>query len=695
MNALLHEGPVAISVYDTRQRFVLQNDQLRRISGLSDAERLRGRTVSELLPGPEGGSIKHRQRSVLETGRPRTDEVRGSSPADPGVEHVWAESLFPLKGTAGVTIAVGHVILDITERVRARERLELANAMSRRIGSTLDIVRTAEELAEATVPHLADHARVDLLDEVLHSGDPAPGPLASDAVMRLAARRPASHAPGEPPGTHATAPATEIDGRMRRALEDGRTVLDVGAGHPDAGPRRMVIPLRERGVALGAVTLTRSADAEPFERDDLMLAEEIVARAAACVDNARRYAREHRIASTLKRSLLPRGVPQRAAAEIAYRYVPSSGPEGLSGDWFDVIPLSGARIAFVVGTVFARGLQATVTMGRLRTAVRTLADLDLEPDELLTRLNDQACRFLAEPQPPALSDTPQTVEDATRADSEPLTPATGSTCLFALYDPVSQHCVMASAGHPPPVAVAPDGTAAFVEVPVGPPLGASTLPFEAREITLAEGHSLALYTDGLLSPELSAAARPERLLEALAEPRGTPEDICSAVTDALPAPAPGDDSTLLVARVRALGPDRLAVWDLRGDRSEVAQARASARRQLSDWSLEHLAFTVELVVSELATNALRYGSTPIQLRLIKDTSLICEVSDGSSTSPHLRRARVCDEGGRGLYLVAQFTRSWGTRYTERGKTIWAALPADEDLADTAPAGFPLDDDLAG
>nr|WP_250280007.1 ATP-binding protein [Frankia sp. Cppng1_Ct_nod] len=90
-----------------------------------------------------------------------------------------------------------------------------------------------------------------------------------------------------------------------------------------------------------------------------------------------------------------------------------------------------------------------------------------------------------------------------------------------------------------------------------------------------------------------------------------------------------------------------------------------------DWGLEPVAFTTELVVSELVTNAIRHARAPLQLRLILDSSLICEVSDASSTAPHLRRARTFDEGGRGLFLVAALTQRWGTRQTLCGKTIWA------------------------
>jgi anti-sigma regulatory factor (Ser/Thr protein kinase) len=146
------------------------------------------------------------------------------------------------------------------------------------------------------------------------------------------------------------------------------------------------------------------------------------------------------------------------------------------------------------------------------------------------------------------------------------------------------------------------------------------------------------------------------------------------VLDALLPARPSDDVALLVARTRALGPDRVAQWELPSDPAVVSRSRAAVTEQLAAWGLDELSFTVELVASELVTNAIRHATGPVQLRLLRDRALICEVSDGSGTSPRLRRARTEDEGGRGLFLVAQLTERWGTRYTPDGKVIWTELP---------------------
>ena len=344
--------------------------------------------------------------------------------------------------------------------------------------------------------------------------------------------------------------------------------------------------------------------------------------------------------------------------EVASRYLPASAHVGVGGDWFDVIPLSGVRVALVVGDVVGHDIHASATMGRLRGAVRTLADIDLPPDELLTRLDDAVSRISAE-------------MDAGRGGD------VYATCVYAVYDPVSRRCSLARAGHPPPALVTPDGVVSFLDLPAGPPLGLGLLPFESTEIELPAGSVLALYTDGLIeSRDRDIDLGFDRLRRALARKEPSLETACDNVLADVLADGPADDVALLIARTHALNDDQVATWDLAADPSVVAGARQQVATLLTDWGLDDLAFVTELVVSELITNAIRYARSPIQLRLIHDRALICEVSDGSSTAPHLRQARAFDEGGRGLLLVSQLTQRWGSRQTPQGKTIWAeqALP---------------------
>jgi anti-sigma regulatory factor (Ser/Thr protein kinase) len=343
--------------------------------------------------------------------------------------------------------------------------------------------------------------------------------------------------------------------------------------------------------------------------------------------------------------------------EAASRYLPAARA-GVGGDWFDVIPLSGMRVAMVVGDVVGHGIQASATMGRLRTAVRTLADIDLAPDELLTHLDDLVVRLSEE------------------AGSEGATGEVGATCLYAVYDPVSRRCNLARAGHPPPVMLRPNDLPRQIDLPAGPPLGLGGLPFESVELDLPEGTVLALYTDGLIgSRERDAETSHQLLYQALERSSESLEGACHEILQALlPLGGVPDDVALLLARTRGLPASQVVTWDIPADPALVAPVRKQVVDQLDTWGLSEATFTAELVVSELVTNAIRYGESPIRLRLIHDAAtLICEVSDSSHTAPHLRRAKTFDEGGRGLLLVAQLTQRWGSRHTTEGKTIWAEL----------------------
>lgn len=363
---------------------------------------------------------------------------------------------------------------------------------------------------------------------------------------------------------------------------------------------------------------------------------------------------EHTLAETLQRSMLPHSLPESPGVEVAHRYLPAV--DGVGGDWFDVIPLPGARVALVVGDVVGHGLHAAATMGRLRTAVRNFSALDLPPDELLGHLDELASQ----------SDSDELMGPDSRG-------ITNATCIYVIYDPVSGVCSMARSGHPEPALVHSDGTVEYIQVPVSPPLGLNGgLPFETAEITLPENSRIVLYTDGLIEDrQRGIDAGQQALREALALPDRTPEETCKGVFDTVLPAQPQDDIALLVARTHLLDPAHVTDWDVPDDSAAVAGIRANVTRQLNRWGFEDLAFSTELVVSELVTNAIRYGTAPIRLRLLYDDEhLICEVSDFSSTSPHLRRAATTDEGGRGLFLVAQYTQRWGTRYLARGKIIW-------------------------
>ncbi|WP_406439655.1 SpoIIE family protein phosphatase [Streptomyces sp. NBC_01613] len=655
-DAVLHAVREGVLIVSGEGRLLLANDEAHRLLNLpEDAE---GRHVLDLGLAPDTADL-------LASGRVATDEVHLVK------DRLLAVNQRPTDVQGGPPGSVA-TLRDSTElralsgrAETARERLNMLYDAGVGIGTSLDVTRTAEELAELAVPRFADFATVDLFDAVLDGGQP-------EAATSL--RRTASS------GIREDAPLYKVGRQIRfvdsspqaRSLRSGQAVVEPDLGtapgwHAQDLERTaqvveygihslITVPLRTGSLVLGVVSFWRSQKPEPFDTEELALAEELVARAAVSIDNARRYTREHSMAVTLQRSLLPRNLPEQSALDIAYRYLPAQA--GVGGDWFDVLPLSGARVALVVGDVVGHGLHAAATMGRLRTAVHNFSALDLPPDELIALLDELVGRI-----------------DQDEAAEGGNAPVTGATCLYAIYDPVSRKCTIARAGHPPPALIRPDGSVEFPEVPAGPPLGLGGLPFETADLPLEEGSRLVLYTDGLVEDRERDIDEGLELLRGALERAGeSPEDTCRVVLESQLAAKPSDDVALIVARTRALAADRIADWQVPNDPAAVAEVRAAVTRRLAEWGLDELTFATELILSELVTNAIRYGADPIHVRVLFDRTLICEVFDSSSTSPHLRYAAMTDEGGRGLFLVAQLADRWGTRYTPEGKVIWAEQP---------------------
>ncbi|MER7461314.1 SpoIIE family protein phosphatase [Streptomyces sp. NPDC097981] len=675
--AVLHAVREGVMIISPDQRLLLANDEARRLLNLPpDAEQ---RHVSELGLDP-------RTTALLLSGRVATDEVHLAG------DRLLAVNVRPTKPYGGHPSGCVMTLRDTTELAAlsgraevARERLQQLYDAGVRIGTTLDVVRTAEELSEVAVPRFADFVTVELLEPVLKGEEPTPASGVYTRMRRAAMSGVRTDQPLQPVGDVIrfevpTAP-------MAAALDAGHAVLAPDLkkamgwrAQDEAGTRQALgyglhslisVPLQARGVVLGMANFWRAADTpEAFDDEDLSFAEELGARAAVSIDNARRFTREHATAVALQRSLLPRVLPDQNAVDVAFRYLPAKA--GVSGDWFDVIPLAGARVALVVGDVVGHGVHAAATMGRLRTAVHNFSSLDMPPDELLGHLDELIHRIDQNESRDAGE-----AGEAADAGQGPGEAAgiTGATCLYAVYDPVSGRCTMASAGHPGPALVRPDGGVEFPELPAGLPLGVGGMPFEAAELTLPESSRLVLFTDGLLEDrDRDFDTGLGLLAQTLARPGRSPDQACSDVLAALLFPAPSDDIALLVADTRRLEADRIAQWDVPPDPAAVSRVRNAGSAQLAAWGLGDLAFTAELILSELITNAIRYGTAPIRVRLLRDRTLICEVSDASGTSPHLRYAATTDEGGRGLFLVAQYAERWGTRYAERGKVIWAELP---------------------
>ncbi|MFF7934397.1 SpoIIE family protein phosphatase [Streptomyces sp. NPDC007940] len=699
--------PFALGVYDPELRFLWINASSGRVIAHSEAQVL-GKKYREVLPEFDRSLFPERDdkpytdqlAEVARTGEPAR-LITVFRPLGSNYANAWATSIWPVRDAEGKVRAVANWGFDMSAEYWARQRLLILNEASSGIGRTLDVIGTARELATTSVPGFTDLVTVDLFDEVLRGEEPPSPPTISRGeplTLSRAARHSATKGTDRPAGP--AVPVTHAAGSVAAVcMATGRSTVelavDPGVGGewafgpglaadpahwPPGNPvvdkaitaegltGRITVPLRARGALLGVVTFSRLDRPESFTADDLILAEQLTAKAAVAIDNARRYAHQSATALTLQRSLLPQRLPCQEAVEVASHYLPAGTDAEVGGDWFDVIPLSGARVALIVGDVVGHGLHASASMGRLRTAVRTLADVDLPPDELLTHLDDLVLHFASDLQPTSHFQT---------------TAETGATCLYSVYDPVSRRLTLASAGHPLPLVIAPDGTRTPVSAQPGPPLGIGGLPFEAAELELPEGSLLALYTDGLVeNRERDVDQGIAELLGVLDHTAPSLDTLCDTVMEALLPEHRTDDAALLLARTRALDPQHVADWDVDPDFAEVSRARQFASDKVAAWGLEETTFITELVVSELVTNAIRYGEPPIKLRLIRDTALICEVSDSSSTAPHLRRARAFDEGGRGLLLVAQLTQGWGTRHTPHGKTIWCAQSLAHTSAET-------------
>ncbi|MER5947128.1 SpoIIE family protein phosphatase [Streptomyces sp. NPDC001904] len=683
--SIFGQSPFGFLLFDTDLKVQRANRTFTSVFG-GHVDDHRGRTVHDYLPRHEADRVQGALRRVLETGDAVTDmQLVGPAPDSAERRH-WSINLYRVHTGSGRTIGIAGLATDVTRRhaaareaAHARRNLALLNEAGARIGNSLDLETTSRELLDVVVPGFCDLASVDLYQGLL-SGDEtalANHRLAdgSAELRRVAAASAVADVPfldlgGEEPVSVGAVHRFAFNSACADALRTARPQT-LPAQPGGLVQSTLAVPMVAHDTVVGLVQFSRTKGSEPFNERDRALAMELAARAAVCIDNARLYRREHERALILQRSLLPPDNPEASGLDIACRYLPGNAATEVGGDWFDVIELPGHRTALVVGDVMGRGLRAAVAMGELRTAVRTLALLDLEPAEVLGAL-DEIARGLG---------TPGGVQQATRAartanqSGEDLSEVYLATCVYAVYDAVTRRCTFANAGHLPPVLVEPGEGALMLDVPPGMPLGVGGEPFEEVEVELPEGGLLALYTDGLvesrdhpLDEGLSA------FRAALDDPSPALEDVCDHVLNTLDTHHGEDDIALLMARIQGLPAGNVGDWRLPREPKSVGRARELTREQLLAWDLEPLVDTTELLVSELVTNALRYGEGEIRLRLLLDRSLVCEVWDAGLVQPRRRRARDTDEGGRGLQLVGLLSAAWGSRRTPRGKTVWFELP---------------------
>ncbi|GGU72756.1 hypothetical protein GCM10010275_04160 [Streptomyces litmocidini] len=703
--AIFGQSPFGFLLFGTDLTVKRANRRFATVFG-GEADDHRGRTVHDYLGRAEADRMTAALRKVLETGESVTDfRIVGAAPGAKDRRH-WSINLYRVHSGSGRPIGVAGLGIDVTRRhnaareaASARRNLALLNEAGSRIGNSLDLEATARELLDVAVPGFCDLASVDLYQGLLTGDEAPPGRwgnshdvgygAGSAELRRVAFASAVSDTPlrtdeGHGPDGGCCGPVPIEVGAVHRypfnspcagALRTGRVRTVLGSDG-DLVRSTLVVPMTAHDTVVGLVQFSRTKGSEPFGERDRALAVELAARAAVCIDNARLYRREHERALILQRSLLPPGDPEAAGLDIACRYLPGTTATEVGGDWFDVIELPGHRTALVIGDVMGRGLRAAVAMGELRTAVRTLAQLDLEPAEVLSHL-DEIARGLGAPIGAQQS-------RAHKNRGPELSEVYLATCVYAVYDPVTRRCTFANAGHLPPVLVEPGEEAVLLDVPPGMPLGVGGEPFEEVEVELPEGALLALYTDGLVeSREHPLEEGLQAFRRALTDPARPLEDVCDRVLTSLNTGHGEDDIALLMARIQGLPSEAVGDWQLPREPRSVGRARELARAQLAAWDLEPLVDTVELLVSELVTNALRYGEGEIRLRLLRDRTLVCEVWDSGLVQPRRRRARDTDEGGRGLQLVGLLSSSWGSRRTPRGKTVWfeLALPDGEGAAE--------------
>ncbi|MEU6879719.1 SpoIIE family protein phosphatase [Streptomyces sp. NPDC046712] len=634
-------------------------------------------------PGPRSGDTPGASRSGA--GAPVPGQT--TSPAAPADgEHLTGGTggdtgrPAPGQGAAAAVVAVagpggGVPAQDLAAARREGDRLRFVGAATRRIARGIDLDEIVLGLCRATVPTFSDAILVYLRDP-LPVGDERP---VAPFVLRLRRtdRLRLTDVEGEElmlvPDPDPT-PAAELcevrsGGALAEVLRGVRPVFGDSAAARAAlpellgpehvlpgGHRAILAPLRGRRRVIGAAVFLRRPERPGFEPNDLLVAAQLATHTALGIDKAVLYGREAYIADELQRTMLPDSLPQPTGVRLASRYLPAAETARVGGDWYDAIPLPGSRVALVVGDVMGHSMTSAAIMGQLRTTAQTLAGLDLPPQEVLHHLDEQAQRLGQDRM---------------------------ATCMYAVYDPVSHRITIANAGHPPPILLHLGGRAEVLRVPPGAPIGVGGVDFEAVELDAPAGATLLLYTDGLVESRLRDVwTGIEQLRERLAAtaqltgPDHSPplEALCDDVLDMLGPGDRDDDIALLAARFDGIAPSDVAYWFLEPEDAAPGRARRLARRALARWDLEELSDSVELLISEVVTNAVRYAERPVTLRLLKTDVLRCEVGDDSPQLPRQRRARDTDEGGRGLFLVNRLARRWGATRLSGGKVVWFELP---------------------
>ncbi len=574
-------------------------------------------------------------------------------------------------------------------RAAADRRLELLAQATATVSAVDDPRQALREFASLLAAEIADVCAVHLVPSgAPGTRAPADGPAAAasdnpgavDAAPRLVpfAVATASTLSGAAPATAAWAAALDTPTNPLRAVAadgQGRLLTHADGGwEPPADLARWlrqigahttaVLAVRDAGGIAAVVSLTAAGEQAPFTDADLEFLGELAARAGiACVRLDRERA-VHGDATELRETL--RGAPPAVPSglQVATRYLPAGADGDAGGEWSDVIDLGAGRYALVIGEARGRGVAAAAAMGQLRAAVRVCARLDLPPGEVLALLDG------------IVADLP----------GEQV-----ATCIYGIAEIDTGVLTLASAGHPPPLVIAPDGLVSRLYLAVGSPLGVArgdlTGPAEATEYTvrLGQGYLLALFTDGLVRGGGRAAdAGVSDLAAVLARGDGPRADLDALVTAACVGlgrdgePAAEDTAVaLLFARLPGAAVAGVSLLDVTIDGPQgLREVRAQGRLALENLGglSAEVIDSVVLVLSELTSNAVRHGrpQCSVRLRRFGDRAVI-EVADGGGRLPRRRQAVPEDEAGRGLDLVSRIAARHGVRMIVEGKVVWAEI----------------------
>lgn len=652
LGTLLHSAPLGIGLWDSDLRFVFVNDALAEMNGLPAADHV-GRTVVEVVPGVAEDGLAA-LRHVLDTGEPLLDlEVVGETPAQPGVERSWSESLYRVQ-LDDERVGVAAIVLETTAQRRS-EHLRLSATRRLRAlsdyANTLALADTTAAVAEAVLGHVpaaldADFVTLALTNHAdrsitfVHPPSLSPDLAERYSSMPLDVRSPLTDAARE--------------GRIVIVADDAENAERYPALIEDARAAGLVAvaaaPLCMDEGQLGAIGFGWRHE---LHEDDVTEARLVVIADLTAQTLERTRAADLRagLVDELQRHLVPEQ-PERPGLEIAVRYQAAGRSIGFGGDWYDIVALDDDTTAVVVGDVAGHGIAAAARMAVLRTSLNAVIRLG-------TPLED--------------------IFDTTEPLVEHLDSAYLGTALVAVVRPGEGTLSHSSAGHPPLLVKAPGQPARTLEGAGRPVLGAGLRRPAAATEALPPGSLLVAYTDGLVE------GRREHLDTAidrvLAVIDAAPDDAgCEEIADRLLDSAGSsdeltDDLVVVVLRVesadadRTEGPDEVTAT-FPPELDSVTGARHWAVDLCGTWGLDGLADPLGLVVDELVANAVIHTGTEVEITLRRNgVSIHGTVRDGGRGQVEARPMDLDRIGGWGLHLVDGLTRSWDVAYDESGKTV--------------------------